>query len=164
MQITCNACYTYAVPTESKLPVPVDLDFFIHLLVIVSIAAVWWPLFRYRWYLSFGTPFPTCSNVSFDARCWSFFLISTRKSIVYALLYISATLNERTFSGGGLWMKKTNLCRCNNSSEIFTISFLHHRHLRAITCTFTVKILKFGTPETIAIIVLKLVKFDVKLD
>ena len=28
---------------------------------------------------------------------------------------------------------------------------------------FTVKILKFGTPQTIAIIVLKLVKFDVTL-
>ena len=28
MQITCNACYTYDIPTESKLPVPVDLDFF----------------------------------------------------------------------------------------------------------------------------------------
>ena len=40
VQITCNACYTYDVPTESNLPVPVDLDFFIHLLVIVSIGAV----------------------------------------------------------------------------------------------------------------------------
>ena len=41
VSITYNACYTYDVPTESKLPVPVDfLDFFIHLLVIVSIAAV----------------------------------------------------------------------------------------------------------------------------
>ena len=29
--------------------------------------------------------------------------------------------------------------------------------------TITVKILKFGTPQTIAIIVLKLVKFDVTL-
>ena len=43
VQSTRNACYTYDVPTESKLPVPVgDLDFFIHvhLLVIVSIAAI----------------------------------------------------------------------------------------------------------------------------
>ena len=40
VQITCNVCYTYDVPTVSKSPVPVDLDFFIHLLVIVSIAAV----------------------------------------------------------------------------------------------------------------------------
>ena len=33
------------------------------------------------------------------------------------------------FSGGDPWMKKINLCSCNNSSEIFTISFLHHRHI-----------------------------------
>ena len=39
-----------------------------------------------------------------------FSLISTRKSIIYALLYISAILNEQIFSGGGLWMKKLNLC------------------------------------------------------
>ena len=60
-----------------------------------------------------------------------FFLISTWKSIIYALLYtcISATLNERIFSGGGLWMKKTNPCSCNNSSDFHYI--LHHRHLRA---------------------------------
>ena len=54
--------------------------------------------------------------------CYSliFFLISTRKSIIYALLYISATLNQRIFSGGGLWMKKINICRRNNSSGTFT--------------------------------------------
>ena len=28
VQITCNTCYTYDVPTESKSPMPVDLDFF----------------------------------------------------------------------------------------------------------------------------------------
>ena len=60
-----------------------------------------------------------------------FFLISTRKSLIYTLLYISATLNERIFSGSGLWMKKTNLCSCNNSFGIYNISFLHHRHLHA---------------------------------
>ena len=32
-----------------------------------------------------------------------------------------------------------------------------------IICTVTVKILKFGTPQTIAIIVLKIEKFDVTL-
>ena len=65
------------------------------------------------------------------------FLISTRKSITYALLYTSATLNERIFSVGGFRMKKISLCSCNNSSGIFTISFLHHRHLHAITGTFS---------------------------
>ena len=40
--------------------------------------------------------------------------------------------------------------------------------IRAGTCimfymVYTVKILKFGTPQTIAIIVLKIVKFDVTL-
>ena len=39
VQITCKACYTYNVPTETKLTLPVDLDFFIHLLAIVSIVA-----------------------------------------------------------------------------------------------------------------------------
>ena len=57
--------------------------------------------------------------------------------MIYALLYISAMLNERMFSGFGLWMKKISLCSCNNSSGIFTISFLHQRHLHAITGTFS---------------------------
>ena len=34
---------------------------------------------------------------------------------------------------------------------------------KGVTSMYTVKILKFGTPQTIAIIVLKLVKFDVTL-
>ena len=36
-------------------------------------------------------------------------------------------------------------------------------HAKLLYCPVTVKILKFGTPQTIAIIVLKLVKFDVTL-
>ena len=56
---------------------------------------------------------------------------------MYALSYISATLNERIFSGGGLWMKKINLCSCNNSFGIFTLSFLYHMHLNAIIGTFS---------------------------
>ena len=63
--------------------------------------------------------------------------ISSKKSVISALLHISATLIKLIFSGGGLWMKKINLCSCNNSSWIFTISFLHHRHLHAITGTFS---------------------------
>ena len=47
------------------------------------------------------------------------FQIPTKKSIIYALLYINATLTERIFSVGGLWMKKTNLCSCNNSSDFW---------------------------------------------
>ena len=69
---------------------------------------------------------------------FSFFdLISIWKFIIYTLLYISVTLNERIFSGGGLGMKKINLCSCNNSSWIFTIFFLHHRHLHVIADTFS---------------------------
>ena len=64
-----------------------------------------------------------------------FFLISTRKSIIYTLLYISATLNEHIFSGGGLRMKK--IFAVAITLLIFTISFLHHRHLHAITGTFS---------------------------
>ena len=40
---------------------------------------------------------------------------------MYALLYINATLNERIFSGSGLWIKKINLCSCNNSSDFHYI-------------------------------------------
>ena len=47
-----------------------------------------------------------------------------------------------TFSAGGNWD--------------FTVANLLH-------ATFTVKNLKFGTPQTIAIIVLKIEKFDVTL-
>ena len=41
--------------------------------------------------------------------------------------------------------------------------FKHARCRLEQTAICTVKILKFGTPQTIAIIVLKLVKFDVTL-
>ena len=37
------------------------------------------------------------------------------------------------------------------------------RGAQVLTLSFTVKILKFGTPQTIAIIVLKIEKFDVTL-
>ena len=54
VQITCNACYTYDVPTESKLPLPVDLVFFyIHLLVIVSIVVVQISLVSIFWDIIF---------------------------------------------------------------------------------------------------------------
>ena len=48
LQITYNACDTYDVPTESKLPVPVDV-FFIHLLVMmtvvqISLVSIFWDL------------------------------------------------------------------------------------------------------------------------
>ena len=45
------------------------------------------------------------------------------------------------------------------SVPIYLKNCLNQPTLRALT----VKILKFGTPQTIAIIVLKLVKFDVTL-
>ena len=45
--------------------------------------------------------------------------------------------------------------RCNN--------MLHKTHLCAQKFKIIVKILKFGTPQTIAIIVLKIEKFDVTL-
>ena len=106
---------------QSKLPLPVDLDF----LYIC-------------WSLQFGDRCPDIADVyllgphfRFSqmrpmtlAVCDNnmiFFLISTRKSIIYALLYISATSNERIFSGGGLWMKKINLCRYSNSSDFHYI-------------------------------------------
>ena len=38
-----------------------------------------------------------------------------------------------------------------------------HQSAASDLCTHTVKILKFGTPQTIAIIVLKIKKFDVTL-
>ena len=48
---------------------------------------------------------------------------------------------------------------------MFLVPFLQGRllYLNSIHCCTTVKILKFGTPQTIAIIVLKIEKFDVTL-
>ena len=48
------------------------------------------------------------------------------------------------------------LSKDNLSSGLFAL--VVYRHLKT-----TVKILKFGTPQTIAIIVLKIEKFDVTL-
>ena len=45
----------------------------------------------------------------------------------------------------------------------FVLSPLNHALLHSRGKTITVKILKFGTPQTIAIIVLKIEKFDVTL-
>ena len=54
-------------------------------------------------------------------------------------------------------------------SDYLTLSFLFAREIKSVRIlaltdlTSTVKILKFGTPQTIAIIVLKIEKFDVTL-
>ena len=68
VQITCNACYTYAVPTESKLPVPVAKMFYtfagfsiyrcsMMTVVQISLVSIFLDLIF------------DCSNVSYDARC-----------------------------------------------------------------------------------------------
>ena len=49
------------------------------------------------------------------------------------MLYISATLNERIFTGDGLRMKKKSIFAAEITLLIFIISFLHHRHLHAMT-------------------------------
>ena len=51
-----------------------------------------------------------------------------------------------------------NICTLHNQSQIDTESSI----IKSGPC-ITVKILKFGTPQTIAIIVLKIEKFDVTL-
>ena len=48
-------------------------------------------------------------------------------------------------------------CRVNITMEVIFLP------ISLPVAIYTVKILKFGTPQTIAIIVLKLVKFDVTL-
>ena len=43
------------------------------------------------------------------------------------------------------------------------VAFIRNTMVAFLIGSFTVKILKFGTPQRIAIIVLKIEKFDVKL-
>ena len=128
------------VRCTNKITAARRLRFFIHLLVLVSISAVWWQLFRYRWCRSFGTDLlkSVLWRSLYVLAIWSFFLISVRKSIIYALLYISATLTEQIFSGCGLWMKKINLCRCNNSFDFHYIFLtsqappFHYRNIQLL--------------------------------
>ena len=44
VQITCNACCTNAVPTESKLLVPVDFDHYSMIVVQILLVSVFWDL------------------------------------------------------------------------------------------------------------------------
>ena len=102
LQITCNAYYTYDVLTKSKLPVPFDIEFYtcagycIYRCSMMTVVQI-----------SFETSLPICSNASYDTvgvNNLTIFLISTRKSVIFAF---------------------------------FTKSFLHHRHLHAITGAFS---------------------------
>ena len=98
MQVTCTTCYTYDVPTESKLPVPVDLDFYAFagysiyrcsMMTVVQILVV-----SIFWGLIFDFLKCVLRHSLYVFNNLIFLLISTRKSVIYALLYTSATLNE----------------------------------------------------------------------
>ena len=56
--------------------------------------------------------------------------------------------------------RRDKLCICVSALDIIQLFESQNAEKKKST---TVKILKFGTPQTIAIIVLKLIKFDVTL-
>ena len=68
VQITCNACHTCDVPTESKLPLLIDIDFLYTFAGDSIYRRNMMKLSSNRGCLSLGTSFSICPNASYDAR------------------------------------------------------------------------------------------------
>ena len=67
-----------------------------------------------------------------------FFIISTRKCIIYALLYISTTLNVNAYFQTMVYdVRRKSVFAAVITLLILTKSFLHHKDLRVLTSTFS---------------------------